>query len=352
MTRRHPGGSAITIREVASAAKVSVATASRALTGSGPASPAARRRVLAVARRLGYRPSPHARRLRGTPTKTIGVLLPAFAPLHAEWLRGASEVARRNDYVLLVCNGEHSMRLMAMQLERLLAERVDGLLLAGSIPAPREIGRFVDAGIPVGPDLTHRARGRPIHHAQFRPATLAAFRHLVAVGHREIAYLVGIERDEGYVSTMQRMRIGCLREALSEVGETPRADLLVPLDPLDGAGSVDAVRALASRRGTPTAIVAGLPLLTIPLVRGVRAAGRRIPDDVSILAFDESGWEELHTPPISVVRHDYHGIAAALTEDLIARIESREPSGPPPSAFACEFIVRASIGPPPRVPDA
>lgn len=343
MTRR--ADKAATIRDVAAAARVAIATASRALTGSGPVNESTRRRVEAAARRLAYLPSPQARRLRGAPAKTIGVLVPAMAPLYAEWLRGASEVARRNGYVLLVCDGENSMRLTQSQVARLLEERVSGLLLAGSTPAPREIARALDAGIPIGPDLSRRQRGRPLQETQFRPATLAAFRHVVGAGHRRIAYLMGVERDEGYASTLQRMRVACLQESLAEVGVQEQL-AVVPSDPLDGAATAACVQRLVESDDAPTAIVAGVPMLTAPVLRGLRAARRRIPDDVSVLAFDESGWEDLHAPAIAVVRHDYRGIAAALTEDLIARIEGRAASGPHPSTFRCEFVPGGSIGRP------
>jgi LacI family transcriptional regulator len=240
------------------------------------------------------------------------------------------------------------MRLMEAQLERLLQEGVDGLLLAGSTPAPRQIERFIAAGIPIGPDVSSPSRIRDTGEA-VRAAALAAFRALTAEGHRRIAYLMRVERDEGYASRLQRARVAWLEEALREVDVALDRQLVIPLGRVEASDQCEAaVLALLHRTEPPTAIVAGVSLLTLPLLRALRAGGRRIPADVSVLAFDESGWEELHEPPISVVRHDYFAVAAATTEELVARIEGRTPPGPDPLGYRDRFVHRASIGPVPR----
>lgn len=342
-------GSRATIRDVATAAGVGIATASRALSGHARVSEQVRTRVETAARKLAYRPNRHARMLRGLRGRAIGVMVPILAPLYTDWLRGAGEVARRYGYVLLVCDGQNSMRLMEAQLERLFQEGVDGLLLAGSTPAPRQIERFIAAGIPIGPDVSSRSRIRDTGEA-VHPAARAAFRALVAEGHRRIAYLMRVERDEGYASRLQRARVGWLEESLREVDATLDGSLVIPVGRAEVSDQCEAaVLALLHRPGPPTAVVAGVSLLTIPLLRALRAAGRRVPEDVSVLGFDESGWEEIHEPPISVVRHDYFAVAAATTEELIARIEGRAPPGPDPLEYHDQFVRRGSIGPaPPR----
>ncbi len=339
------------LRDVARAAGVGLATASRALAEGGPVSAETRRRVRRAAHALGYRPVRSARVLRGARARVIGVLVPDLAqPVYGAWLRGAGEAAQARGYVLLVCDGQNSMRVIETLLDRLFEERVDGLLLAGSTPAPDQIRRFRQGGVPIAPDLSRRRSGENLRAAEERPATLAAFRRIVALGHRRILYLARVEREERYLPTLQRLRIECLRTALAEVGATLAKRALLPV-----ADPAETVRLLARRlagRARPTAIAAGAEALTPAVLEAVAVAGLSLPRDVSLLGFDDSPWEQVHRPAVAVVRHDVYGLANALTTNLIDRIEGERSPQPVPR-FPAEFLPRASLAPPPAsAPDA
>ncbi len=345
--RPRRAGAPATIRDVARDAGVGLATVSRALSGSPLVLAATRTRVELAAARLGYRPSRAARVLRGAPARVIGVMVPDLSHgLYGAWLTSVNEVAQRRGYVVVVCDGQYSTRVMTAQLERLFDDRVDGLLLGGSIPARAAIRRFLDAGIPLAPDLTQavdpqRGDGQPRHLSE-RAVTAAAYRTLIELGHRRIAFFDRPERDSGYISRLQRMRWECLEAELTAVGAAGGARRVHAAD-----GDDCRARAVALLRGpqAPTALVPGIEGFTPMALLAVTDAGLRVPDDVSLLGFEDSPWEQAHLPPISVVRHDYRGIAAALTENLIARIEGW-PSVPTVPAFPSEFVRRGSLAAP------
>ena len=317
-----------------------MATASRALGDGRLVRPETRARVEGAAAELGYRPLRSARVLRGARAKLIGVMVPDIAqPVYGPWLRGAGEAAQMRDYVLVVCDGQNSMRVMATQLDRLFDERVDGLLLAGSTPAPRQIRRFLDSGVPIAPEIRSRRSGENLRASLDRPATREAFDRLVALGHRRIAYLARVERDERYLPTLQRLRIECLREALATVGRRLAPGAVLPVEGHEEAEAV--LRRVLRRARRPSALVAGGEVLTPAVLASVAEAGLAVPADVSVLSFEDSPWERAHLPPISVVRHDVHGLAHALVTHLIDRIEDRRPIRPVPG-FPAEFVDRAS----------
>lgn len=334
-----------TIRDVARAANVGIATVSRAIAESGYVSDAVRQRVRAAIEQLGYTPSRAARTLRGGRRPAIGVLLPDLGiPVYVKWLRAAEEVAQRAGYILLICDARRSTDTARMQLQWLLEERVAGLLLAGQTGAEPALAGFHDAGIPVAPDLPPRPLRRSARHHAEHAATLAAFRHLVRRGHRRIAYLTIAWRGHAQPGALGRLRIACLRETLAAVGVEQPADLVQALEAAE-----DCTRVVPRlRRLGATAFVAGTGEVTAPLLLALHAAGLAIPDDASVLAFGESDWEVAHRPSISVVRHDYAGIAAALTRHLIARIENRS-RVPRVALFPSELVLRDSIGRAPRV---
>jgi LacI family transcriptional regulator len=335
----------ITIRDVARQARVSTATASRVVAQKGYASQAVRERVLEAARRLGYFPSRAARALRGVRRPAIGVVLPDLGiPVYVRWLRAAQERASRHGYVLLICDARLSAETARTQLRWLLEERVAGLLLAGEIGDSETIAAFDAAGIPVVPHSAVRPSRKPMREDAERPATLEAFRYAVGLGHRRIAYLAIGERDGMAAAPLRELRLECLRQALAEVRAPEDSLRLSIVDQADRCAS-EAARLI--RTDAPTLFVAGTGELTAPILLALAQAELAIPDDVSMLAFGEGGWEMAYRPSIAVVRHDYAGIAAALTEYLIARIEGRAELPAVPS-FPSEFLARGSLGPPPR----
>jgi LacI family transcriptional regulator len=348
-TTRARGGRAPTIREVAHAAGVGIGTVSRALGSGVLVSPATRERVLAAARRVGYRPSRAAKVLRGAPTRVIGVMIPDLSlPLFAQWLRSAGEAARERGYVLLVCDGQNSLRVIDQQLERLYNEQVDGLLVASTIHGMPRLESFVEAGIPVVPEVAKNAR-RALRSQEFReasekPATLVAFRHLVTLGHRRIAYFAYVERDMRYVPPMQRLRIRCLRQCIEEVGAAFDEGLVLKAESPEEcrARLFEALRG----RERPTAFIPGTEALTPAVLAGLADARLRIPEDASVVGFGDSLWEQAFRPPISVVRFDYFGVARAMVEGIVARIEGAK-SPPSLPTFPSDFVSRGSCAPPP-----
>lgn len=342
----------VTIRDVAREAGVGLGTVSRALGDGALVREDTRERIVAAARRVGYRPSRAARVLRGVRARVVGVIVPDLSlPLYGEWLRAAGEAARRHGYVLLVCDGQNSQRVIEQQLERLYEEQIDGLVVAGPIHGLQQLARFAESGIPVVPAATtaeRRAlRRNELRENVERPAALAAFRRLVALGHRRIAYFAYVERDLRFVPPMQRFRIGCLERSLAEAGAAFDERLVVPA--ADAAECRAHAASLLAAAEHPTAVVAGTEALTPAVLAAIADAGLVVPGDVSVVAFGDSLWEQAYRPPISVVRFDYRLAGGAMIDHLVARIEHAAVVPPLPD-FAGEFVERGSCAPPPRAP--
>lgn len=345
--RRAAAGRPATIKEVAREAGVGLGTVSRALGSGELVSPETRDRVLAAARRVGYRPSRAAKVLRGVRPRVIGVIIPDLSlPLYAELLRGAGEVARDHDYLLLVCDGQNSQRVMEAQLERLYGEQIDGLVIAGPIHSLPQVARFVASGIPVvPPPATADRGGRDGLRAPLeRSAGQAAFARLVELGHRRIAYLAHVGRDQPTLPAMQRHRIDLLRKCLAEAGTTLDEALVVTADGPDACRTK--LASLLARDDRPTAFVAGTEALTPPLLSALADARLRIPEDASVIGFGDSPWERAYRPPLSVVRFDYFASGRALVASVIARVEGTRSASPLPQ-YPSEFVERGSCAPPP-----
>lgn len=347
---RTPGRPA-TIREVARLAGVGAITASRALGSGDLVKPDTRERVLAAARELGYRPSRAARMLRGASARIIGVMIPDLGlPLYGPWLRGAGDAARRHGYVLVVCDGQNSQSVIDEQLGRLHDEAIDGLVIAGPLHRQSRLAAFAVAGIPIVPEAnpeSGEAKRASAAESSERRAAVVAFRRLVALGHRRIAYVAHVERDARLLSFAQRARSEALRQCLTEVGAVLDERLVLHADGPDECR--ERLAALLAAGAAPTAIVPGSEGLT-PAVLGVLGErGLRIPEDVSLFAFGDSPWEQSYRPPLSVVRHDYLAVGRAALENLIARIEGAA-EVPPFPPLRAEYVERASTGPVPASP--
>lgn len=330
-----------TIRDVAAEAGVGIATASRALTAQGYASPEVRARVAAAARKLRYAPSRAARALRGGASRVIGVLVPDLgAPVYVEWLRAAGEVANEAGYVLQICDARRSPSVARTQLRWLLEERVGGLLLAGVTGAEPALAAFRAASIPMAPDLPARTLRRGPRHREEAEGAREGFLRLVELGHRSVAYFAFADRM--FEATVQRLRADCLRETWKRAvrcGEVRIEAVSSVEECMRRAGD------LARAADGPTAFVAGAGELTAPILGAINRAGKLVPRDASLLGFGEGRWEGTHCPAISVVRYDYTGLAAALTRLLVARMEGRPE--PELGAFPTRLHERESLGPAP-----
>jgi LacI family transcriptional regulator len=341
----------VTIRDVAREAGVGVATASRALGARALVKPTTRARILAAAERIGYRPSRAAKVLRGARARLIGVMIPDVSlPLYGLWLRGASDVARERDYVLLVCDGQNSIRTIEQQLDRLHQEPIDALVVAGPLLELAPIERFRDSGIPVvpEPELAKRRMRAPRSArkaGERMSGVAAAFERLVGLGHRRIVYVAQTERDRGLLSPMQALRIEHFRRTLVGAGSS-----WVPDERVVRVTGPDECRArlsaLLAGPAPPSAIVAGTEALTPAVLAALTDEGLEVPSDVSVVGFGDSLWEQAYRPGISVVRLDYLGAGRAMMEHTIALIEGRDPVPPLPS-FPAEFVERGSCAPPP-----
>jgi LacI family transcriptional regulator len=282
--------------------------------------------------------------LRRPRTKVLGLIVPSMAAGVSEFIRGVSHAARDRGYSLAVSDGRNSMRAIESELDRLYDERVDGLVLGGSTPAPRQIGRFIRAGIPIGPDVTDPDWRRVQIDDGWAPPTRAAYRCLLEHGHRRVVFSAPIERDEGYMSSMTRFRLRTLEETLAERGLGFDADCVVQLCEGDECGPV--LQQLLRGPGRATAVVCGDAGFLAAIFRALGELALEVPRDVSILSFGEAGWEATYRPPISAVRHDCFAVGHRYAEDVIARIEER-PILDPMRRFPAEFAVRGSIGPAP-----
>ncbi|HEY3348432.1 MAG TPA: LacI family DNA-binding transcriptional regulator [Thermoanaerobaculia bacterium] len=337
--RREGDARSATIREVARAAGVSVATVSRVLNGKGPVREDTSRRVRAAADRLRYVPHGGARSLITRRSNTIGVLLPdLFGEFFSEAIRGIDRAARGAGYQLLV-SGSHGDRAQADAALRAMRGRVDGLV----VMSPSVYGLTLRETLPESWPvllLNCAVDGVPFDSINIdnEGGAAAMVTHLAGLGHRRIAHVTGPADNW---DARERLR-GYRRAVLSEVGKDPRR-LEVPGDFTEESG-YRAARVVLGMRPRPTAIFAANDAMAIGLLCAFQEMGVRVPGDVAVGGFDDIPIARFMSPPLSSVAVSIADLGSHAMNRLLAALKSGSRHVPRHETLPTRLVVRRSSG--------
>lgn len=299
-----------TIRDVAAAAGVSLAAASKALNGRYGVAAETAARVLRVADELDYRSASPAA-LRRRRTGVIGVLVSDFEPFSAELLKGVGASLRHTDYDLLAYRGSWSARTdwESRSLARLGRTLIDGAIIV----TPSTVN--ITADVPIVAVDPHGGPGDvPTVEADSFQGGRQATSHLIELGHRRIALISGrpdlrsaAAREAGY------------RRALQDAG--------LPFDPdLVGVGNFDpevvqpVATALLARSDRPTAVFAANDISALSVIRVAADLGLSVPGDLSVVGFDDIPEAARATPALTTVRQPLQSLGGLAAELLTARL--------------------------------
>ncbi len=336
-----------TIKDVAARAGVSFTTVSHVLNGTRRVSEESRWRVERAVAELGYVPSALARSLKTSETHVLGVLVPNITnPFFAELMRGVEDAARGQGYSVFLCNCDDDPARQLGYVQRLLARRVDGLLLANSAAEASTVsGALKQTPVPtVVVDRAVAGLDADLVRVDNTGGARLATEHLLGLGHRRIACLAGPLAFE-----VSRARVAGWREALAAAGITPAPGWLVegPYSPAQGHA---ATLGLLADHPEITAICAGNDLLGIGALRAAAERGVAVPRQLSVIGFDGIELGGFVHPGLSSVGEDIRAIgerAAAVLIERIRRSASRQPSPLRELVVTPALILRESTGPVP-----
>ncbi|CAM5271986.1 LacI family DNA-binding transcriptional regulator [Streptomyces canus] len=328
----------VTIAQVAAEAGVSAMTVSNVVNERPGASESTRQRVLEVARRLGYTP-PGTRNGKRGRTGLIGVLtLDLTGQYSLEIVRGiAEEIA--DDERELFLNAALDAARERERISLFAGGLVDGLLLIAPVLAPETEQAIQAGGLPVVViDPRRLDLDLPRVTVDNYDGVRAGTHHLIELGHRRIAYIRG---EDDHESTDARHR--GYTDALRLAGIQPDPALVASSNFNHQGGVHAATQLLTAQR--PTAIVAGADLVALGALDAARALGLSVPDDLSIVGFDDLPQAAHSAPPLTTVRQPLHEMGRAGTRALMSLI-ARQPLATDDIRLATKLILRATTAPP------
>ncbi len=328
-----------TIYQIAQEAGVSPSTAARILSGRSKGSEHTRERVLGAAERLGYRLNLVAQSLSTGTSRGIGVLTPDIGdPFFVEVLRGVERGLFDSGYYPLIADGHWQLGENRNALDVLLGHRVRGLIVAAKHAPPARVARLADE-LPlvlVGqrvPQLDGRCLA--IDNAR---AAAAVVRHLIDLGHRRIAYIGGpplhwhtADRFRGYQEALEGASIDLVPE-------------LVRAGNFDERSGYLAAEGLVGQGAAFTALFASNDLMAYGARLALFDNGLAVPDDVSLVGFDDLPWSPYMVPPLTTWRQPAYDMGIDAARGVVALL-----SGAPfrAAAYAGELVVRGTTAAPP-----
>lgn len=348
----------VSLRDVALRAGVSFQTAGKVLNGAGRVSPATRERILAAADELGYVPNSVARSLKRRRTNSIGFIgsgLESYvlAPL----MRGVEQEATARGYfavfTLASGEGDHIDGLVQQLLER----RVDGLINAAL--AHRHyppLGDLLRQSVPCVNAISDLPGFAIVRDNAVQTARLV-WDHLSSLGHRRAAVIADYPVGPEFALNP---RLAAIADAMGIVPGDPWWDRSVAHAAWTAESAAAAMTTLLDRDPDLTAVFTMNDHMAAGALATLRARGRRVPEDVSVVGCDDTPLASYLVPPLTTVRISFEEIGAAATRLLLSRLEST-PASPPEAQPAAErdpepvrellpveLVARASTGPAPR----
>ncbi|MGH2869388.1 MAG: LacI family DNA-binding transcriptional regulator [Solirubrobacteraceae bacterium] len=325
--------------DVGRLAGVSHQTVSRVINGSRHVSPATRERVLAAMTELGYRPNSIARALVTGRSQTLGVVsfdTTLYGP--ASTLFGIERAAHEAGYFIIIASLKALDRTSVGEaLDRLRLQSVDGILVIVSEQEAADALIEARADLPLVAVEAGPPRGIPVVAVDQLAGATAATRHLLDLGHRTIWHVAGPAK-----SMEAQLRTRAWRE-------TVQASRGCAPPPLVGDWSARSGYELGRRlsvEASATAVFVANDQMALGVVRALHEAGRRIPQDVSVVGFDDIPEAPYFTPPLTTVRQDFAELGSRSLYVLVRAIETFQAGGPAPagSLIDPELVVRASTG--------
>ncbi len=332
-----------TIKDIARAARVSVATVSAVANGTKYVSEPLARRVRRAIAATGYQPHGVARSLKNGTTQTLGLIVTDITnPFFTAVARSVEDAAYLARYAVVLCNSDEDVEKERVCLELMRRRRVDGLIWApaGDVADYRDLRAHQSAPTVA---LDRRIEGMPMDGVVVDNvrATREAIEYLIGLGHRRIALITGLPQ----LST-SRGRLQGYREAMAAHGLPLPAGLVVQGN-FRSDSAHDAALALLRMTRRPTAVFASNNLMALGLLRAIRELGLRCPDEISVAAFDDFEEASLFTPSLTTIAQPTGAIGAKAVEMVLKRIGQRnERHAPEVATMAAVLHLRGSCGPP------
>jgi LacI family transcriptional regulator len=329
----------VTIEHVAAKAGVSIATVSRVMNGRYGVAPDTIAKVQAVIADLGYESSLVARSMRSRRTGLIGIIVADLEPFSAELLKGAARALHDTDYELIVYSGTGRAEHKA-GWERRFLSRLHGTLTDGTILVTPTVVE-VQGDVPVVAVDPHTGpTDLPTVDSQNLEGAATATEYLIGLGHRRIGFLAGRPDLES-----ARLREEGYRQALADAG-IPFDPDLVRIGAYDPEAAEEAARHLLALPNRPTAIFAANDLSAITTLEVAKATGLRIPEDLSVVGFDNIPESALTDPPLTTIDQSIQDLGQEAARLLVALIETPDRAQPVHVTLPTRLIARQSCAAP------
>jgi LacI family transcriptional regulator len=327
----------VSIKDVSRAAGVSISTVSHVLNGTRFVSPALQERVRAAVVELDYRQNGLARSLRTRQSFALGLVIPDVSnPYYPQIARGVQDAAAGKGYWVFLCNSDRRPESEIRLLDALEQRRADGVILDASGPDPALLAALRRASVPVV------LVGSRIDEPDLDVVTVApnggyeAVRHLLRSGRRRVALITG-------PPVPGQTRPGKARgylQALEEAGVTAEPALIV-----DGGytreGGQEAMRRLMALPQPPDGIFAANDLMAIGALAAARTVGRRVPEDVAIVGYDDIPEAAVTSPALTTVAVPKYEMGRAAAEVLLERLgKDRDQGEPKRIVLPYQLVVR------------
>ncbi|MFM8595026.1 MAG: LacI family DNA-binding transcriptional regulator [Chloroflexota bacterium] len=328
----------VTIKDVAAKAGVSTATVSRAMSGNGQVNEETRLRVLAAVEELGYVPNAFARGLKTRQSRLIGMILPDIEdPFFAQIAAGIEKIALDHGFQVLYGNSLGRIEREAKHIETMLSRNVDGFILSTADDPLPPAKHLLDMGIPCVL-LDDVPKGSPVDGVQVDNfiGMRMLVDHLLDLGHRRIGFIAG-----RVPSQPARERIDGFCERFVARGLPVPDDLIRPGGWAAEEATTRTLRLLEDHPET-TALIGSSTMLTVGLMRGLRAAGLRVPEDVSVASFDDVPIAADLNPFLTAVRQPVDAMCAAVCDLLNGRIFGTRKGDPELVVVPPDLHVRVS----------
>lgn len=310
-----------TIKDVAKKANVSIATVSRIINNLDGYSEETRKKVISVMDELGYQRNAIARNLKVKESRTIGVLRPKVSTTYyAEILDGIEDFAQRNNYSVIICNTGDSWERMEEYL-RVLAERqVDGLVVCSLMPKDNLCKQIIESHIPtvLVSTLSYRY-SLPYVKVDDYQAAYCATSYLIENGHKEIA-IIGGSHDDPIAGAP---RLNGFKQALKD-NNIPIKENLIKEKGFSFKEGVEGMEELLKENEKFTAVFACSDDSAVGALSVAHKRGIKIPDDISIIGYDNTSIAEMSYPPLTTVGQPLYEMGKKSAEMLIKKIASSE----------------------------